>query len=429
MCIALPAKIREMRGTKALVDSYSGLRREIDCALHPEARAGDYLLAYGGRAMKLMAKAEADELIALLNQVAGRKKLFDIIKKGKLGFDDIHYLLTITDPEEVRLLQREADRLREVFLRKTVCVHGVIEFSNHCASNCAYCGLAKSNGSIVRYRMEPDEIISVARTAVADLGFKMIVLQSGEDEFYDDDTIVRIVREIRKGRSVLIFLSVGERGETAYRKFREAGAKGVLFRFETSDGALYRQLHPDSDHKERLRHLKFMKTLGFLVASGPLLGLAGQTIATLVNDILLMRELKIDMASIGVFIPHKETPLSSEKGGSVDTTVRFIAATRMALSPNMRIPIATSLESIDTDNARLIALASGGNSLMLNLTPLKYRRDYSIYPGRFGENESVQSLVDKAQDVVKSLGRRVCKGWGTRLKVQESADEFLPVCE
>ncbi len=428
MCIALPAKIINIKNNTAVVEPFSGQKREIDCSLYPNAKPGEYFLAYGGRALKILKAKEAHEMLELLSKVQQRSQLFEIIKKGKLDKEDIRYLMTLNDPEDLILLQSEADRLREVFLKKSVCVHGVVEFSNYCESNCTYCGLNCTNTELPRYRMTPQEVIDVAKDAVARLGFKMIVLQSGEDNFYDDETIVQIIKGIKKGKPVLIFLSIGERGFESYQKFRKAGAKGSLFRFETSDPKLFKKLHPDSNLETRLEHIKFMKDLGFLVASGPLVGLPNQSLDSILDDILLMRDLKVDMASIGTFVPHQATPLGQNPAGSQELTKKVIAATRMALSPNLRIPIATSLETVTQGSARAEILQSGGNSLMLNLTPAKYRHQYDIYPERFGEKETVEDLVAESKKLVSSLGRRVCRGWGANLKVQENSDEFLPVC-
>ncbi|MFH1874072.1 MAG: [FeFe] hydrogenase H-cluster radical SAM maturase HydE [Pseudomonadota bacterium] len=428
MCIALPAKIIKIKNNQAWVEPFSGNLKEIDCSLYPEAKPGDYFLAYGGRALKILKDNEAEEMLKLLHEVQKRTQFFEIIKKGKLNTADVRYLLNLEDPQDLYLLYSEADRLREVFLKKSVCVHGVIEFSNYCESNCAYCGLACSNQTLPRYRMSAQEIIETACDAVARLGFKMIVLQSGEDYYYDDQTIIEIIKGIKKGKPVLIFLSIGERGFEAYQKFRKAGAKGILFRFETSDHKLYKKLHPDSELETRLEHIKFMKELGYLVASGPLVGLPGQNQESIINDILLMRDLKVDMASIGTFVPHHQTALGQAEPGSQELTKKVIAATRLTLSPNLRIPIATSLETVSQGAARSEILQSGGNSLMLNLTPNEYRRHYSIYPERFGEKETVEDLVNESKRLVSGLGRRVCRGWGAKLKVQENSDEFLPLC-
>jgi len=133
MCIALPAKINAKNGNKVIVTPFSGQEKEIDCTLHPDAKPGDYALAYGGQILKILKENEAVEMIELLNKVAQRKTFFDIIKRGKLTKNDVKYLMTLDTAEDLHLLFSEADRLRDCFLKKTVCVHGAVIVKQHVA--------------------------------------------------------------------------------------------------------------------------------------------------------------------------------------------------------------------------------------------------------------------------------------------------------
>jgi len=47
------------------------------------------------------------------------------------------------------------------------------------------------------------------------------------------------------------------------------------------------------------------------VGSGNIVGLPGQTVRTLARDIAFLRDLDVEMAGIGPFIPHPGTPLAS----------------------------------------------------------------------------------------------------------------------
>lgn len=42
-------------------------------------------------------------------------------------------------------------------------LRGLIELSNYCRRNCLYCGLRRSNGNLIRYRMALHEIFSFSR--------------------------------------------------------------------------------------------------------------------------------------------------------------------------------------------------------------------------------------------------------------------------
>ena len=75
-----------------------------------------------------------------------------------------------------------ADKKRKECVGDEVHLRGLIEFSNICKRQCKYCGLRSENKSLNRYRIQPEEIIKIAANA-ANLGYKTLVLQSGEDEY------------------------------------------------------------------------------------------------------------------------------------------------------------------------------------------------------------------------------------------------------
>ncbi|MEK6946033.1 MAG: [FeFe] hydrogenase H-cluster radical SAM maturase HydE, partial [Nanoarchaeota archaeon] len=68
--------------------------------------------------------------------------------------------------------------------------------------------------------------------------------------------------------------------------------------------------------------------------------------------------------------------------------LKMIAILRL-LMPKARIPVVTSLETLAGKDGRKRALYAGASSLMLNLTPDKYRPLYKIYPDKFYQKESV----------------------------------------
>jgi biotin synthase len=86
------------------------------------------------------------------------------------------------------------------------------------------------------------------------------------------------------------------------------------------------------------------------------------------------------MVGIGPFIPHKETPLSEEKGGTVDTTIIMIAITRLLL-PKALLPATTALGSIDP-TGREKGIKAGANVVMPNLSPISVRKKYELYNGK-----------------------------------------------
>ncbi|WP_319505997.1 radical SAM protein [Bacteroides graminisolvens] len=187
-------------------------------------------------------------------------------------------------------------------------MRGIIEFSNYCLQDCLYCGLRCSNANIKRYRMTDDEILSGAKDILGS-GIGTIVLQSGEDTFYSSQKIVNLIRRIKDETGLVITLSIGEWPFEDYELFKAAGADRYLLKHETSDAQLYKDIRPGCELSCRLKCQKHLKSIGFETGSGVMVGLPGQTIESLAEDIMMFRELDIDMIGIGPFIPHDETPL------------------------------------------------------------------------------------------------------------------------
>lgn len=179
---------------------------------------------------------------------------------------------------------------------------------------------------------------------------------------------------------VAITLSIGERTYTEYKAFREAGADRYLMRIETTNKELYHRLDPQMSWQRRYECLLMIKELGYELGSGIMVGLPGQSIESIAEDLLFLRDLPVDMAGIGPFIPHPQTPLAHEKGGTLDLALRTMAVMRLLL-PDINIPATTAMESLHP-NGRIMALQAGANVVMPNVTEGEYRRLYELYPGK-----------------------------------------------
>ncbi len=319
-------------------------------------------------------------------------------------------------PDE--LLFREADRVRQEVCGDEVHLRGILEFSNHCWKNCLYCGLRRDNRSLQRYRMLPDEIVALAAKAVGE-GMRTIVLQSGEDPWYTKDRVTAILRGIKKKAGCALTLSLGERGERELREWKEAGADRYLLKHETANPRLFNSLCPETTLEKRLGCLRLMKSLGYQAGSGILAGLPGQRPEDYVEDLLLLRSLDVDMAGIGPFIPHPETPLGHERGGDARDVLRLIAVARIVLR-EVHIPATTALGTVEREG-REKGLRVGANVVMANLTPLRYRRQYEIYPNRICAEESAERCPECLKQRITNLGRKVSQDFGHSLKGERHA--------
>lgn len=307
-----------------------------------------------------------------------------------------------------------ADETRKKYVGDGVHLRGLIEFSNYCSRNCRYCGIRAGNSKVRRYRLSAAEILGCARAAV-ELGYKTIVMQSGEDPLWGPKKLVTLVEEVKNATGLAITLSVGEYSKEEYKTLRKAGADRFLLRFETSDRALFAALKPDSDYDHRFNCLAWLKDAGFQVGSGVMAGLPGQTLESLADDILLFKKLDLDMVGIGPFIPNPDTPLAGAAGGTLDLALRMVALTRI-VTKNTHIPATTAMGSIDPQG-RQKALRCGANVLMPNISPVEHRVDYSLYPGKICVNDQPEQCAGCIDAMLRSLGRERAGGFGHSLKV------------
>ena len=331
-----------------------------------------------------------------MNNICDKEKITEILK----------------DDSRNEWLFETADKVRKENVGDEVHLRGLIEFSNICKCDCKYCGLRSQNKNLERYRILKDEILLCVKNAV-NLGYKTIVLQSGEDKYYSVDKLCEIIKEI-KNFDVALTLSIGEKTYEEYKAFKEAGADRYLLRIETTDKVLYKKMHPNMSFENRVACLYNLKTLGYEVGTGCLVGLPEQTIDSLAEDILFFKDINADMIGIGPFIPNKNTPLADEKGGDFWLALKVMAITRLLL-PTINIPATTAMETLNP-NGRLIALQSGANVVMPNVTTQKYRAKYEIYPNKICLNDSPDKCRNCIEAKIKSIGRTVSNDYGFHKK-------------
>ncbi|MGE5599730.1 MAG: [FeFe] hydrogenase H-cluster radical SAM maturase HydE [Bacteroidota bacterium] len=321
---------------------------------------------------------------------------------------DLRALVELEEPAGIARLLAAADETRRRTVGDAVHLRGLIEFSNYCRADCLYCGLRRSNGRLVRYRLSLEEIEAVIDRAAA-LDYGTVVLQSGEDPWYDADAIARLIR-YAKARSLAVTLSVGERDREELAHWRRQGADRYLLRHETANPTLHARLRPGRTLVERVRVLENVRELGFQVGSGFMVGLPGQSSADLVGDLRLLQELKVEMAGIGPFIPHPATPLAGAEAGSMGQTLKMVALARLLL-PEAMLPAVTALGALEP-LGREQALQAGANVVMPNLTPTAVRPHYQIYPGKICLGETAEKCRACVERRIQGLGRTVARGPG-----------------
>ncbi len=337
-----------------------------------------------------------------------------LIKKAETTHDltkgEIVALLKDTEYEAD--LFAAADRVRREYVGDEVHLRGLIEFSNICKQNCLYCGLRRDNKKVDRYRLDTDTIIDFAGKAKS-YGYRTVVLQSGEDECFDVATMVTIIKKIKE-LGLAITMSVGEKPREVYQAYREAGADRYLLRIETTDKELYEKLDPGMSWDNRVRCLQDIKELGFELGTGCLVGIPGQTLESLADDILFFKKMDADMIGVGPFIPNPDTPLAAEAGGTFELSTKVMALTRLLL-PDINIPATTAMESLNPQG-RVLALQRGANVVMPNVTEGEYRQMYLLYPGKICINDTPAHCRGCITGKIQGIGRKVSEAYGFRQK-------------
>lgn len=327
--------------------------------------------------------------------------------------DEMEFLLSL-DWDGAQVLLEGARKVKEELFGLEVHIRGIIEFSSHCSGRCLYCGLRADNRDLARYRMEEDEIVRCAEEAIG-AGYMSLVLQSGEDGWYDRWTLGRVIERIKGIKDVAITLSIGERSYEDYRYLRQAGADRFLMKHETADQGLYDRLHPHSSFRRRLECLTQLKELGYQVGSGFMVGLPGQTLRSIARDVLLLKKLDVDMAGIGPFVPHPRTPLGDQPAGDPFLVLKTVALARLVLR-RPHLPATTALGVLDR-RMRDWAFHGGANVVMQKLEPHRYRRLYDIYPKGVGEERSIAEEREELERALEFMGLRVARDRGDAVRV------------
>ena len=353
--------------------------------------------------------------------------LADVLYKKDLTRDDLIYLLSLTDADEMQALYDRAYEVKAANVGRVVYYRGLIEFSNRCIKNCLYCGIRRDNDEVERFDTDRDDILAMAKWAY-DNQYGSLTLQSGErqDEAFIDyiEGLVRDIKALSHGE-LGITLCVGEQDEAAYRRWFEAGAHRYLLRIETSNPALYAKLHPQDGHHQwqvRKNCLDVLRAIGYQVGTGDMSGLPGQTIEDLADDILFYRDMDIDMIGMGPYVVHHNTPLgkavvaqgldSAEgKRRRLELGLKMIAVTRLFL-PDVNIASTTALQALHP-MGRELGLKAGANVLMPIVTVPKFRSQYLLYDNKPCVEDTPGQCKNCLAVRVASVGDTVGLGqWG-----------------
>ena len=340
----------------------------------------------------------------------------------KKYIDKLRLERTLEKEELKELLENQNETLSEYLFEQArntarenygldVYTRGLIEFTNYCKNDCYYCGIRRSNKNASRYRLSEEEIMECCDLGYP-LGFRTFVLQGGEDGYFTDEKIVRIIHSIKeKYPDCAVTLSIGEKSRESYQKFFDAGADRYLLRHETANDEHYAKLHPSSLSLEnRKRCLWDLKEIGYQVGCGFMVGSPFQTIDHLVEDLKFIEALQPHMVGIGPFIPHGDTPFGEYPAGTLEQTLFLLGIIRLML-PDVLLPATTALGTI-SPKGREKGILAGANVVMPNLSPVSVRKKYMLYDNKICTGDEAAECRNCLDRRMKSIGYQLAVSAG-----------------
>ena len=276
---------------------------------------------------------------------------------------------------QAALHERAASETRNEFGKK-VFVRAVVEVSNFCRENCAYCGMRRENRDLARYRAQHEKIAELLiqhRPA----SVKDVNIQTGEDPVAVREVVLPLIKTLRRETTLGISVCLGTLTPELYAELQSAGASIFIMKFEIGDAAQYEQFEAPGTLAERLRHIRLLAESNWSVSSGFIAGLPGQTPRDLLKNLELARALPLSGCSVSPFIPGEDTPLAKKTPVNSDWTFNSVSAMRL-MRPDWVIPAVSAFNLAAQDGYRR-GLRAGANLVTINLTPAEQREDYVIY--------------------------------------------------
>ena len=257
-------------------------------------------------------------------------------------------------------------------------VRGVIEVTSACVKDCLYCPMRVSN-RIERYYRQGDELLASARR-VREAGLGIVAFQGG-DVPRTTRTIGDIIPEVKRefAGAVEVLLCLGDKSQADYAYLRAQGADSYILKQETADPDLHRAMR-GTELETRLAAARDLLRLGFRLGLGTIVGLPGQSLASLADDVLLASRLGASMTSASPFVPASATPLAATRPGDIETTLNVLAVMRL-VNPCALIPTVSALETL-APGAQVRGLAAGANVITVNFSPEQDQARYPIYGRR-----------------------------------------------
>lgn len=271
----------------------------------------------------------------------------------------------LTKKEIVELLKAEGKLQASLFKRakairkevgiNTIKLRGVIEIAGY-------------GEDLEPYSLNSQSIIAIAKQIKA-ANLNTVVLECQQD--IDCNSILEeVIPVIKNQLNLKVVLCLGEKTKEQYKNYAELDVDSYILNFQTSNPILANNVLK-TPLRKRLRCLNYLQQLEFKVETGNVIGLPGQTLETIAEDILLAMEINPTVISCLPFVTSK----SSRK--QINLILNTMAIYRLALK-KCSIVAVNDLEKLNPDG-QMMGLNAGANLLNINFTPAKFGQQYAIH--------------------------------------------------
>lgn len=318
-------------------------------------------------------------------------------RAGELSEDAVKAALRVRGEAQEALFERARAARLEGFPDRRAEIRSVVEISNICKQRCNYCNIGCEDTK--KYVIPTEDLVQIASFLYHERGRRVLLLQSGENK--DKRFVSGVIRAcaLIKDRmpDIQLIGCIGNLSYEQYREMREAGVDRYLLKIEASRPSLYEAVKPNDTWSERRQCLDDLAALGFMIGSGVIVGLPGQTEDDLVADLRFLTDLNPYMVSASVFIPGHNTSYEGMPPGDVETTLNFMALLRI-MNPTALMPTTSSLEKLKPDGQYLGIMAGANTVTIHDGTPRELQHLFPIYDDqRYRPNdEHLRAAVERA---------------------------------
>lgn len=325
--------------------------------------------------------------------------IIERLAAGDFAPNTLKAALTLEDDALRQALYALArERRHERFPDDQVQVRSVIEISNVCRQQCLYCAIGGKTQK-KNYTLDGATIVKLV-DYLHGKGRRTVLLQSGEnpEKTFVDDVTEAVAEIHRRHPDIRIILCMGDLPEADYKRLYGAGATDYVLKFEASRKALFTSCKPRDSLENRLECIRALARVGYRVGSGNIVGLPGQTLDDLVDDLLLAHELPLMMNSTTIFVPAENTPFANEPPGNPIWTLNMMALLRI-MNPHRLMPTTSSLEKMMADG-QYLGLMAGANTVTIHDgTPDELHDLFPIYSAK-----RIRPQQDHFREIVERAG-------------------------